>query len=91
MNSGPIFRIEFTASAEREINKLDRTIQVRLRSAIDSLAGQPIPPGAKKMKATGADPLWRIRVGDYRIVYKIEGHRLVVLIVKVGHRRDVYR
>ena len=91
MNSGQVFRIEFTAAAERQLHRLDRAIQVRLRNSIDTLVQLPIPPGAKKMKAAGVDTLWRIRVGDYRVVYKIEGHRLVVLIVKVGHRREVYR
>lgn len=59
-----------------------------MRSAMDALAKEPIPAGARKMRATGVDALWRIRVGEYRIVCKVEGHRLVVLIVKVGHRRE---
>ncbi len=86
-----MFRIDFAPIAIKQFNRLERTVQIRMRRAIDSLAKEPIPAGAKKMKGMGAEPLWRIRVGDYRIVYKIEGHRLVILIVKIGHRREVYR
>ena len=86
-----VFRIDITPAARKQLNHLDKSVQIRLRPAIDALANEPIPPGAKKLKAMGVDPLWRIRVGDYRIVYKVEGHRLVVLIVKIGHRREVYR
>lgn len=86
-----VFRVDFTPAAIKQFNKLDPSIQIRLRPVIDAFANDPIPLGAKKMKGTGVDPLWRVRVGDYRIVYKVEGHRLVVLIVKIGHRREVYR
>ncbi len=64
-------------------------MQRRIAAAIDRLAVDPRPSGVRKL--TGADNLWRIRVGDYRIVYEIEDDRLVVLIVRIGHRRDIYR
>mgnify|MGYP001580816136 FL=1 len=56
---------------------------------MDALAATPRPKGVKKL--TGTDDLYRIRVGDYRIVYQIHDDRLIVLVVRIGHRRDVYR
>ncbi|MHB1558699.1 MAG: type II toxin-antitoxin system RelE family toxin [Isosphaeraceae bacterium] len=58
-------------------------------AAIRQLADDPHPPGSRKLK--GTNDLYRIRAGDYRILYTVEGRRLVVLVVNVGHRRDVYR
>ena len=81
--------LEFAARAYRQFAKLDRQAQQRLAPAIDALADDPRPPGCVKL--AGADDLYRIRVGAYRVVYAIEDDRLVVLVVKVGHRRDVYR
>ncbi|MEK7411986.1 MAG: type II toxin-antitoxin system RelE/ParE family toxin [Planctomycetota bacterium] len=60
-----------------------------LVAAIDALAHNPRPPGAKKL--VGGAGEWCIRVGDYRIVYEVHGGRLVVLVVRVAHRREVYR
>ena len=56
---------------------------------IVALEVNPRPPGARKLR--GESELWRVRVGDYRILYSIEEARLVVLVVKIGHRREVYR
>ena len=83
------YAVEFSPSAEREFRKLAREIQMRLRPRIDALADDPRPAGAKKLK--GADDLWRIRAGDYRIVYQIRDRILLVLVVRVAHRREVYR
>lgn len=83
------YRIEFSPKAEREFKKLPRPVQVRLKTRIDVLAEEPLPPGAEKL--SGEDRLFRIRVGDYRIIYANEDEVLLVLVVKVGHRRDVYR
>jgi len=83
------YRIEFRPSARREFNRLASNIQVRLQPHIDALAENPRPPGCKKMK--GKDDLWRIGVGDYRIVYQIHNRVLLVLVVTVGNRSDVYR
>ncbi|MBF0213381.1 MAG: type II toxin-antitoxin system RelE/ParE family toxin [Magnetococcales bacterium] len=75
--------------AARQVHKLDPMTQKRIiRKAVD-LGLDPHPPGSRKL--TGTPNLWRIREGDYRIIYAIEDDRLVVLIVKVGHRREVYR
>ena len=56
---------------------------------MDALAANPRPKGVKKL--SGPDDLYRIRVGDYRIVYQIHDDRLIVLVVRIGHRKDVYR
>ena len=83
------YAVEFAPSAEREFRKLAREIQLRLRPRIDALAADPRAAGAKKLK--GRDDLWRIRAGDYRIVYEIRDRLLVVLVIRIAHRREVYR
>jgi len=83
------YAVEFSPGAEREFRKLAREIQLSLRPRIDALANDPRPAGAKMLK--GHDGLWRVRTGDYRIVYEIRNQILVVLVVRVAHRREVYR
>ena len=83
------YRIEFAPRAEREFHALSRDVQRRLAPRIDSLGRDPRPRGAKKM--AGEDELYRLRVGDYRVLYQIRDRLLVVLVVTIGHRREVYR
>lgn len=83
------YTVEFSPGAEREFRKLAHQIQRKLRPRIDALADDPRPAGAKKLK--GRDELWRIRAGDYRIVYEVRDRILVVLVVRVAHRGEVYR
>lgn len=83
------YRVEFAPRAGRQFEKLPRQIQVRLRAHIDALADDPHPPRMERL--SGQEELCRIRVGDYRVVYVIEDDVLVVLVVGVGHRRDIYR
>jgi len=82
------YRIEFTPKAQRDFNALDGSIRGRIARRIDSLAENPFP-SIKKIE--GEDELYRLRVGDYRILYQVQGKVLLVLIVGMGHRRDVYR
>lgn len=84
-----LYQIEFSRQADRQFRNLPSQIQHRLKSRIDSLATTPRPHGSEKLG--GVDQLYRIRVGDYRIIYAVEDNRLLVLVVKVGHRREVYR
>ena len=84
-----LYQIEFSRQADRQFRNLPSQIQQRLKSRIDSLAATPRPHGSEKL--SGADQLYRIRVGDYRIVYAVEEDRLLILVVKVGHRREIYR
>jgi len=83
------WRVEFTTQADRQFRKLPRAVQERLRPRIDALAANPRPDGATKL--SGEDDLWRIRVGEYRVLYAVADEVLLVLVVKVGHRREVYR
>jgi mRNA interferase RelE/StbE len=85
----PKYRIEFAASAYRAFGKLDPQVRKRLEPHISALASEPRPLGVKML--AGIDALFRIRVGAYRIVYQIQDDVLVVLVLKLGHRRDVYR
>jgi mRNA interferase RelE/StbE len=84
-----LYRIELSPRARRDLRKLPRSDQVRVAARINELAGNPRPAGAVKL--AGAEDLWRVRVGEYRIVYQVRGVRLQVLIVLVGHRGDIYR
>ncbi len=83
------FTIDFKPAALRQLKKISLNSQKRVLQKINSLAENPLPDGVKKM-ADGAS-LIRVRVGDYRIVYIIENEQLIVLIVAVGHRREIYR
>ncbi len=83
------YRIEFSRRADRQLRSLRRPLQTRVAAAIETLASNPRGAGAKPL--AGLQDLWRIRVGAYRIVYAIEDDVLVVLVVKIGHRREVYR
>ncbi len=83
------YRVEFSPGARRMLGSLSRALQIRLAERIDALALQPRPHGSKKM--TWGNDIYRIRVGDYRIVYQIHGNVFLVLVLRIGHRREVYR
>jgi mRNA interferase RelE/StbE len=83
------YQITFAPSAAREFRKLTRDLQLRLRPAIDTLADNPRPHGVEKL--TGQENLYRIREGDYRIVYEIRDAVLVVVVVAIGDRKEIYR
>jgi len=83
------YTVEFLPSAQRELAALPKDVQRRIANRIDALREDPRPPGVKQLQ--GVKRLYRLRVGDYRVIYLIEGRRLVIIVVKVGHRRDVYR
>ena len=83
------YSIEIRRSAEKALEKLDGRTRARILRNIIALADDPRPPGVKAL--TGEDGLWRIRIGDYRVVYEIRDTELLVLVVRVAHRRDVYR
>ncbi len=81
--------MEFERRALRQFEALPRQVQIRLRPRIEALAEDPRPRGA--LKIVGEESTYRLRVGDYRVIYEVRDEVLVVLVVKVGHRRDVYR
>jgi mRNA interferase RelE/StbE len=83
------FRVRMKQSALKAMGKLDGGTRTRLWAAITELARNPRPAGSVKL--AGHDDLWRVRTGDWRIVYQVRDAELVVLVVRVGYRRDVYR
>lgn len=83
------YGIEFRPAAARSLAKLDRQAQRRVQAAIELLADNPRPPGAGIL--AGSHGLIRVRTGDYRISYEVQDAVLLVLVVAVGHRREVYR
>lgn len=83
-----MYEVRFHPSAARELERLDPAIRRRLARAVDRLAGEPRGGGAIKLR--GADDLWRLRVGDYRVVYQIRDAVLLVLVIRVRHRREAY-
>ena len=82
------YTIEFRPRAVRDLKGLPQDVQRRLLARIEDLAEEPRPPGVKKL--AGADDLYRIRVGDYRVLYQIQDEKLLVVIVRIGHRSDIY-
>ncbi len=87
--SSDSYVISFKKSAAKEFRALPRELQQRVGEAIDSLSLCPRPEGMVKLK--GSDNLYRIRIGDYRVVYTIDDQEKVILIMCVRHRRDVYQ
>ena len=82
------YKIGFRASAEKELRKLPTADLARLIERISALAGNPRPQGCQKLSA---EEKYRIRQGDYRIVFSVDDREKAVLIVKIGHRKDIYR
>lgn len=83
------YQIEFSKKATKQFKALSLEIQLRIRPKIDALSDEPRPSGVVKLE--DEDDLYRIRVGDYRVVYRIKDQELVVLIIKLGHRSDIHR
>jgi mRNA interferase RelE/StbE len=83
------FEIQFTRAAERGFSALDKLLLRQCDVAIRGLADAPHPPGSKKLR--GEDDVYRIRVGDHRIIYQVDDDQRVVLILNLGHLRDIYR
>lgn len=82
------YQVRLAPAAVRQLRKLDPPGRRRVQAAIDLLAEEPRPPGTRQL--VGGAGEWRVRTGDFRIVYDIRDRELLVLVVKVGHRRDVH-
>ena len=82
------YSVEILRSAQKQLAKIDRQHRRRLYDTIRKLADNPRPPGTKKLSGRQA---WRLRVGSYRLIYEIHENRLVVLVVAIGDRKEVYR
>ena len=83
------YRIVWKQSARKELRKIPKATIARIVALVDDLAENPVPPGVKKL--AGTSHTYRIRTGNYRVVYNIDNHVLVVEIVRVGHRKEVYK
>lgn len=83
------YTVDIARRAVKSLARLPRAEQQRVRAAIDLLADEPRPPGC--IALIGEQSVYRVRVGDYRIVYEVVDARLVVQVIRIGHRRDVYR
>ncbi|MBW4564399.1 MAG: type II toxin-antitoxin system RelE/ParE family toxin [Mojavia pulchra JT2-VF2] len=85
-----VYKVEFTPKADREVSKLPESVQERITSEIDEkLVINPRPSGCKKLK--GIKNTYRIKVGDDRVLYEVYDSKLVILIIDVDHRREVYK
>jgi len=82
------YAVEFLKTAEQELARLPKDAQRQIVKRVEGLKDTPRPPGVEPLK--GAEKLLRLRVGDYRVVYTVESRHLVVLVVRIGHRKEVY-
>ncbi len=85
----PQYAVSFRRSADKDLRRLDATVQRRVLRAINGLARNPRPAGCRKL--VGSDNAFRVRVGDYRVIYTVEDAILVVAIESIRHRREAYR
>ncbi len=83
------YRIEWKLSALRELKRLDRQVVPRIVTAVEALSSDPFPRGVKKLH--GGEMTYRIRIGDYRVIYEVIADRVLVEIARVRHRKDAYR
>jgi len=83
------YDIEISQTAERQLKKLPRREQRRVLVAVVALGDEPLPRGSRKL--TGYDDVFRIRVGRYRVVYSVAKKKLIIIVLKIGQRKDVYR
>ena len=83
------YRVVLLRSAARELDALPQPMRRRVARAIGALATEPRPPSVKLL--SGPERIWRVRVGDYRVLYRVDDDRVVVMVVRVRHRLDAYR
>ena len=83
------YSVTFARSARRELERLDATAIARILPHVESLTDEPRPRGCRKL--SGQVKLWRIRVGDYRVIYEVDDKERTVDIIAVRHRRDAYQ
>jgi mRNA interferase RelE/StbE len=82
------YQLFIERSAQKNLAKIQPNDRERIIVAIRNLADNPRPAGSKKLTGRNA---WRIRIGDYRVIYEIEDNKLIILVVDVGHRKEIYR
>lgn len=82
------YQVVLSPSAERQLRKFGPDVRRRVQAVLELLAENPRPPAATKL--VGGAGEWRVRTGDYRVVYEIQEGRLLVLVLRMGHRREVH-
>lgn len=85
----PRYRVEISRTAEKQFRKLGAPDRRRIADALAKLGNDPYPPGSRML--SGYTDVFRVRVGVFRVLYSVEGRKLIVIILKIGHRKDVYR
>jgi mRNA interferase RelE/StbE len=83
------YQVIIPKSAQKQIEKLSKTIRLRVLERVMALQDDPRPPGCLKLK--GYENRYRIRIGDYRVTYQVFDEELIVILVRAAHRKDVYR
>lgn len=83
------YQIEWKKSAIREIKRVDRAVIPRIIEAVDALSYEPLPPGVVKLQ--GSQHTYRIRIGNYRVIYELYESVLIIEVIRVRHRKDAYR
>ena len=83
------YELEISRTAEKQLPGLPRADRIRVVRTMQALADDPFPRGSRKL--SGYDDVFRVRTGRYRILYSVSERRLVIVVLKVGHRRDIYR
>jgi mRNA interferase RelE/StbE len=82
------YRVELAPSAARQLRKFDPDVRRRLQAVLEILAEDPRPPAATRL--VGGAGEWRVRTGDYRVIYEIDDDHLLILVLRMGHRRQIY-
>jgi mRNA interferase RelE/StbE len=85
------FEVRLVATARRSLDRLPGDTRRRVTRALRGLEIDPRPRGATRLVGQDPEPVWRLRVGDYRVLYEIRDEVLLVLVIRIRHRRDVYR
>jgi mRNA interferase RelE/StbE len=83
------FKLEYKSSVKKELRKLAHADRVAIIQKVELLKDEPKPEGSAKLM--GSRDLFRIRHGDYRVVYQIQKHVLLIIIIRIGHRKDIYK
>lgn len=83
------YKIEISSTAEKSLKKIPKKDLAKIIESIQILSINPFPEGCRKL--AGEERAYRIRQGDYRIIYEVEDKKLIILVLKIGHRRDIYR
>ena len=84
-----MYKIEFKRSAKKELSKLPQKDQVLILKAIKRLSDDPLPSGSKKI--VGSELTYRIRIGNYRVIYNLYNKELTIEVVRIGHRKNIYQ